>query len=352
MINFKRTIKAPQTRILIMYQRILLSIFGILLLLVSCQTDTATNSTVETTVTEKKAPVKVPSFNRDSAYQFVADQVAFGPRVPNTPAHGEVKNYLIAKLEKFGATVIGQEFQAKAYTGELLNGTNVIGQYNPDNPNRIILAAHWDSRHIADHDPSEENQDEPVMGADDGASGVGVLLEVARQLQAQPIDFGVDIIFFDLEDYGDGGDDGTLESWCLGSQYWSKNMHRPNYDAKYGILLDMVGAAKARFTKDAISRQFAGNVMDKVWKLAQGMGYGNYFVNDNTGQLVDDHFFVNTIAKIPMIDILHRTSETRSQFVKHWHTVEDTIDKIDKRTLKAVGQVVLAVVYGEENGTL
>ncbi len=323
-----------------------------LLLFVACQEDTSTKKTSEQATKEVKKMPKVPTFERDSAFEYVKIQTEFGPRVPNSAAHQAAKNWLVNQLKSFGAEVIEQNFKATAYTKEVLNATNIIGQYNPKAKNRIILAAHWDSRHTADHDPDEANHKAPVMGADDGASGVGVLLEIARQLQLHPIDLGVDIILFDVEDYGDGGEDGDYTTWCLGSQYWSKNPHVSGYTAKYGVLLDMVGAKGARFTKEEISMRFAPKLMNDVWSLAQAMGYGNYFVNTSTRQYVDDHFFVNQIAKIPMGVIINRPPDTETLFVKHWHTVEDTIDKIDPRTLRAVGQVLLATIYRDDAGLL
>lgn len=319
------------------------------LLTIACQEE---QSSKETTPPETRKTVNVPTFDRDSAFQYVKAQTDFGPRVPNSEAHRQAKKWIVEKLKAFGATVIEQDFEVTAYTGTVLNATNIIGQYNPKATKRIILAAHWDSRHIADHDPDEGKQEEPVMGADDGASGVGILLEVARQLNQQPTDMGIDIIFFDAEDHGDGGDDGDFTTWCLGSQYWSNNPHVAGYTAEYGILLDMVGASGARFTKEEISMQYAGRVINKVWKLAQAMGYGNYYVNQNTRNYVDDHYFVNTIAKIPMGVIINRPNDMETLFVKHWHTVEDTIDKIDPRTLRAVGQVLLAAIYREDAGLL
>ncbi len=317
----------------------------------ACKDDPSQAPTVEQKPPKKGGPVKVPRFTADSAYQYIAKQVSFGPRVPNTPPHTSTRNWLIQKLEAFGATVIAQDFTAKAYTGESLRGTNIIAQYNPGMKERVVLAAHWDTRHISDHDPDEANKNKPVLGADDGGSGVGILLEVARQIHQTPIDLGVDIIFFDLEDYGQGGEDGPLESWCLGSQHWSRNPHSKRYRAQFGILLDMVGAKNARFTKDGTSMQFAPKVMRKVWKLAQGMGYGNWFVDVNTKPFVDDHYFVNTIAGIPMIDIINRPDGSASGFGHYWHTQADNMDVIDKRTLRAVGQTLLAVLYHQSKGT-
>lgn len=307
----------------------------------------------QSSVTGEEAPkekVAVPKFDRDSAYAFVEKQVSFGPRVPNTEAHRQCRQWLAARFRQYGAEVIEQDFQARAYTGATLNATNIIARYNPQAAKRIMLAAHWDSRPFADSPLNTDRKDEPILGADDGGSGVAVLLEVARQLQANPIEMGVDLILFDAEDYGESGGD-NAESYCLGSQYWSRNPHvsgrqRP----KYGILLDMVGAEGARFPKEYYSMQFAPQLANKVWKLAQNMGYGNYFVNDSGGGVTDDHYFVNTIARIPMIDIINRPVGAQTGFGEYWHTHNDDMDIIDPRTLRAVGQVMLAVVYREANG--
>ncbi len=297
-------------------------------------------------------PVKnvvVPKFEKDSAYQYIARQVAFGPRVPNTKAHQAAKKYLANTLRSFGAKVIEQDFVATAYTGTKLNSTNIIASYNPDHPRRVVLAAHWDSRHVADYDPDVSRQNEPILGADDGGSGVGVLMEIARTIQKNPINLGIDIVLFDAEDYGESkGQD--IKTWCLGSQHWSHNPHIKGYGADFGILLDMVGSKGARFTKEEVSRAYAPQILDKVWKLSQNMGYGNYFVNDQTRQLVDDHLFVNQIARIPMIDIINRPADTETGFGHYWHTHADDMSVIDKQTLRAVGQTLLAVIYQKSAG--
>jgi len=334
-------------------KNIYILVVSVLLLASSCQPDSNTSTSTATQPAPPPAKnMKIPKFDRDSAYQFVAAQVAFGPRVPNMASHTACKNYLAGKLAAFGATVIEQDFKAQAYTGTTLNATNIIGQFNPSAKKRIVLAAHWDSRHIADYDPEESNKHKPVLGADDGASGVGVLLEVARQLGANPIEnLGVDIIFFDAEDHGnDSGED--RDSWGLGSQHWSRNFHVSDYKATYGILLDMVGAKNARFAIEGTSATYAPNIVKKVWNLARGMGYSDYFSDQNVGGITDDHYFVNTIARIPMIDIINLPTDSGQTFVKHWHTTNDTMENIDKRTLRAVGQVVLAVLYNEAMGRL
>ncbi|MCB0587995.1 MAG: M28 family peptidase [Phaeodactylibacter sp.] len=333
------------------FRRTLLS-FALAGLLVAglsgCQSDGSGQSSTEEAPPREKVPV--PRFERDSAYAFVEKQVDFGPRVPNTEAHRQCKQWLVSQFKSFGAKVTEQDFQAAAYTGETLKATNIIAQFNPDATRRILLAAHWDSRPFADSPLSEERTDEAILGADDGGSGVAVLMEVARQLQAHPIELGIDIVLFDAEDYGESGGE-RADTYALGSQHWARNPHvsgkqRP----KYGILLDMVGARNARFPKEYYSVQFAPNVVRKAWKLAQDMGYGNYFVNEDGGAITDDHYFVNTIARIPMIDIINRQTGTQTGFGEHWHTHDDNIDIIDPRTLRAVGQVMLAVVYREANG--
>ncbi len=320
---------------------------SLLLLLGACKNDTKPKPT---TPAKSKKRASVPKFERDSAYNYVAKQVAFGPRVPNSEAHEACKNWMTQSLRDFGAKVIEQPFEATAYTGEVLKSTNIIGSYNPDHPKRVVLMAHWDSRPISDYDADESLQKKPVPGADDGASGVGVLLEIARLLEKNPINLGVDIIFFDAEDYGESQAE-DITSWCLGSQHWGKNLHVSNYNARFGILLDMVGAKNARFTKEETSMSFAPAIMNKVWKLGQNMGYGNFFVDDKTKMLIDDHLFVNRLTGIPTIDIINRPEGSKTGFGEYWHTHHDDMSVIDKRTLRAVGQTVLAVLYRESDGT-
>ena len=210
--------------------------------------------------------------------------------------------------------------------------------------------AHWDTRPFADYDEDETKHREPIDGANDGASGVGVLLEAARQFGLKSPDVGVDIVFFDLEDWGPPTDLDMYneEYWGLGSQYWSKNPHIFGYKASYGILLDMVGAADPTFRKEYFSRQYAGFVLDKVWQRAFDLGYGNYFLDEDGAAINDDHVFVNKYAKIPSIDIIHlNPANSNKSFFKHWHTLGDNMEHIDKQSLKMVGRVVLDVVYHE-----
>ena len=288
-----------------------------------------------------------PVFNADSAYTYVANQVDFGPRVPNTAAHKACGNYLSSELKRFGAKVFEQEAILTTYNKTPLQAKNIIGSFSPEKDKRILLFAHWDTRPFADEDPDPANHYKPIDGADDGASGVGVLLEIARQIGQQEPNAGIDIIFFDAEDYGTHAleKSGVANPWCLGSQFWAKNPHVPNYRAEYGILLDMVGAKNATFFKEGYSMRYAAPIVEKVWSTARSLGYGKYFINSNGGTITDDHQYVIQGRNIPCIDIINFDPETNTGFGSYWHTMNDTMDNIDRETLKAVGQTVLEVIY-------
>ena len=258
-------------------------------------------------------------------------------------------NYLADKLTEFGAKVTSQYVDLPAYTGTLLKARNIIGSYKPDTKKRIALFSHWDSRPWADADPDAKKHYTPILGANDGASGVGVLLEIARHLQKQLPEMGIDIVFVDAEDYGTHqayNGPHKEEYWGLGSQYWARNPHVQGYNARFGILLDMVGGKNAEFRYESLSHEVAPNVNEKVWKTANALGFGRYFVQKKGGFVTDDHTFINKYAKIPTIDIVPYYPE--GDFFEHWHTVKDDMDAIDKATLQAVGQTVMQVIYSEK----
>ena len=320
-----------------------IAVFLVTLSLLSCA-DAPKKVKVET---KKIAPVEkinIPNFNADSAYQFIEKQVAFGPRVPESKAHELCGNYLEKSLKRFTSTVIRQEFQTRLANKSIVKGTNFIASFQAEKKNRILLCAHWDSRPFADRDPDESKHKTPIDGANDGASGVGVLLEIARQLSQEDTKIGIDIIFFDVEDSGEYG---SNDSWALGAQHWSKNLHIPNYRARYGILLDMVGAANPYFTKESTSLQYAPDILRKVWATAKKIGYKDYFVDIRTGGILDDHVYINQNLGIPTIDIIHYNDQSSSGFFEHWHTTKDDMNSIDKFTLKVVGQTVLTVIFEE-----
>ena len=294
--------------------------------------------------------IKAPDFNADSAYYFVEKQVLFGPRVPGTKAHTECAKWFVKKLGDYSDTLIVQSFKARTYDGVTRNGKNIIASFNPENKNRILLMSHWDSRPFADHCTDESQHATAIDGANDGASGVGVLMEMARQFNLKKPEVGIDIVLFDLEDWGPPTqlEMYETEAWGLGSQHWSNNPHFYGYNARFGILLDMVGTKNPVFPREYFSQEYAGFVMDLVWGYAAELGYKKYFVNHQGGATTDDHYFVNTIAKIPSIDIIHLDRKTTNgSFFEHWHTTNDNIESIDRSTLKMVGHVVMTVVYNE-----
>lgn len=309
----------------------------------SCRKE-ATAPRIQTAQEKSEKAVAVqntPLFSADSALLYVTQQCDFGARVPNTEAHEKCAAYLQRKLTQFGAEVQMQNFDATAFDGTKIKGTNIIGTLLPEKGKRIILFSHWDSRPVCDQDEAKYFLT-PVMGANDGASGVGVILELARLIQAQAPNVGVDIVFLDAEDCGDGN--GNAESWCLGSQYWSKNTQLKRKPV-YGILLDMVGGENPFFGVDNTSAQYALNVVTKIWSHANGLGYSNYFLQRATSQLIDDHIYINRDAKIPTVDIID--FNTTRGFPETWHTHNDTPENISKASLEMVGKTLASVIYKE-----
>ena len=303
-----------------------------------------------------KKTVDVPDFNADSAYRYVARQTEFGPRVPETQAHAQCAEWLVTKLGAWADTVIVQEFRTRLYNGKGIDGKNIVAVFNPEAKKRVVLCAHWDSRPFADHDPDKANTHKPIDGANDGASGVGVLMECARQFGVQPLPekLGIDIVLFDLEDYGPHQDqaeayyENNENYWALGSQYWSKQPHVYGYKAYYGILLDMVGGPNPNFQKEYFSQGYAAWVVNKVWRKAADLGYRQQFSNEQGTVISDDHVPMNQIADIPTIDIIDLHPESSNGcFPETWHTVNDNLEHIDKETLGIVGQVLLHVIYEE-----
>lgn len=319
---------------------------ALLVLLFSCEPDSETGNK------GKEKPqiphVPTPNFNADSAYAYVQKQVDFGPRVPGSKAHEEALEWMVAKFKQYTPDVMVQKAELAVFDGSKKPMRNVIASFNTDKKSRVMLSAHWDTRPYADQD--DENTDKPILGANDGGSGVGVLIEVARQLSQSNPNVGVDIILFDLEDYGQPEtvmQQQKEHTYCLGSQYWAKNKHKDNYYPRYGILLDMVGGKNARFTMEGTSMEYAPQIVKKVWDVANKIGYSDHFVYEKTKPLTDDHLYVNAIAQIPMIDIIEYDPKTKYNFPKSWHTHDDDMDVIDTKTLKAVGQTLLEVIYTE-----
>ncbi|MCM1108432.1 MAG: M28 family peptidase [Clostridium sp.] len=313
------------------------------------------NAGGQKTAESRPADAEAPVFSADSAFAYTAAQCEFGPRVPNTPAHEACGDYMVGKFRSFGASVVEQRVDLRAYNGTILRVRNIIASVHPERQQRILVCGHWDSRPYADNDPDSANWHKPVMAANDAASEVAVMLELARAIQGRGLqNIGVDFVCFDAEDYGRPsweedpvGDDGS--DWCLGSQYWAANPHVGGYRARFGILMDMVGGEGCTFSQELVSLQFASDVVEKVWSTASRLGYGSYFPRQQGGFLMDDHVAVNRTAKIPCIDIVPYFTDGPSSFGPTWHTVDDTMEHIDPQVLKAVGQTVLQVIYNEDN---
>jgi glutaminyl-peptide cyclotransferase len=294
--------------------------------------------------TPKTPRVAGPVFNADSAYAFIEAQVAFGPRVPGTPEHDKCAEWIAGKMKSFGLAVEVQKAPATLYTGRMITMQNIMAQYKPERTTRILLVAHWDTRHIADRDTGRVN--EPIDGANDGGSGVAVLMEIGRIIAEKDPGIGVDFLFVDAEDHGQPG--GDPETWCLGSQYWAQTV-KTDYvkTVRYGILLDMVGARGAVFPREGTSVYYASGVVEKVWSAAHNLGYNNYFSNNVIGETVDDNLFINQYARIPCIDIVHYDPAEQDYGPFH-HRHTDNMDIIDKATLDAVGKVVVDVIWNEK----
>lgn len=289
------------------------------------------------------ADVVAPAFNADSAYRNVASQVAFGPRTGGSRAHELCGDWLVNELKRHGAdTIIFQQTDLDGF-GPM---TNIRASFNRESARRVLLLSHWDSRPTADEDPDPANHSKPIDGANDGASGVGVLLEIARLMGQQKPEIGVDILFVDAEDAGTSGDD---TSWARGAQYFADNIPYGYAEPmpSYGILLDMVGGRDARFPRELFSEANARVVNSRVWNLAKKIGLGNRFIDVHGGAVTDDHLPLLR-AGIPTIDIIETNNPQTGSFNPTWHTMDDNIDNIDPATLGDVGKLITTLIYSEK----
>lgn len=318
--------------------------------------DSKVQNIEETEEVAKVNPVG-PLFNADSAYAFTKAQCDFGPRDMNSRGHDLCGEWIVSKFKEYGCKVTTQTATLAGYDGTKLRSRNIMASINPEATTRILLCAHWDSRPWADNDPDSANWRKPILAANDAASGVAVMLELARIIgkskdeKAFNKQLGIDFVCFDAEDWGtpqwaDVAD--NADSWALGAQYWSKNLPQ-GYEARYGILLDMVGGVGAKFYREGMSMQYAPEIVKKVWRAAREVGFGSYFPKEDGGVITDDHVPVNQFAKIPTIDIIPYYADCQqSSFGPTWHTLADNMENIDKNTLKAVGQTLVQVIYKEK----
>lgn len=328
---------------------IIIKIFTILLsalLFIRCSEEKNTPNLKEKSpdknIVNSKPEIIPPNFNADSAFALLQWIDKNGPRVPGTKAHQRFVEWAEKKLKSSGADVMIQTGPTTTYDGKNFMLKNIIASFYPERKERILLCSHYDSRPFCEKDPDLNKKNLPCPGINDGASGVAVLMEIARVLKEIDPGIGIDIILFDLEDYGQNT--GRPESWCLGSQHWARNPHKAGYTARFGVLLDMVGHKHASFPKEGYSMYYAPDITEKIWKTAHAKGFGKYFINEEGPELTDDHYFINSLANIPCVDIIdYKTS--KQSFFEHHHTSEDNLEKIDKSTLFAVGTTLLYVLF-------
>ncbi len=327
----------------------LLSVLSLMLITVSCST---TGGAKKATAEVARPPLV---FHEDTAYAYCAAQCAFGPRTMNSTAHDNCAAWIKTTFSQHGMTVASQKATLTAYNGTPLAAENIIAQYKPTVTPRILLAAHYDSRPWADNDPDESKHHTPIIAANDGASGIAVLLALAQMLATDSIGvgIGVDFLCFDAEDYGtpqwddnDYGEDyNSSDTWALGAKYWAENFVGDSNNYLFGILLDMVGGEGATFYQEQFSQHYAPDIVSKVWRIAKKAGYSAFFNSSPGAYITDDHIPVNTIAHIKCIDIIPYIPDCeQSSFGPTWHTTQDNLDHISTATLKAVGQTIATLL--------
>lgn len=298
------------------------------------------NSAARHTAAAEPKAVDMPAFSADSAYAYVAKQVQFGPRIPGAPGHEQCAQWLRQELARHGAdTILLQQATLEGY-GPMIN---ILGRYNPQADKRLLLLAHWDTRPWADAEPDTSLHNQPIDGANDGASGVGVLLELARLIGAQRPEIGVDLLFVDAEDSGNDQDD---DSWARGSQYFAQHLPYGS-DApmpQMAVLLDMVGGKDAKFPRELFSQQYAPAVNNHVWSLAKRHNLAARFP-DKLGAAINDDHLPLLRAGIPTIDIIESQNPHTGSFNPTWHTLQDNIQNIDPQTLGDVGQLMTILIY-------
>lgn len=266
-------------------------------------------------------------FDEARAWEFLVAQLAFGPRNPSSQGHQACRDYLLARLQEYCGSAFTQDFTAQVGE-ETLALSNIVGVCNAEGSPHLLLCAHWDTRPRAEHDPDPANWDTPILGANDGASGVAVLLELARLFAAAPPSYKVSIVFFDGEDYGV-----ALKDYLLGSKYYAAHLgsDRP----ARGILLDMVGDKDLDIYQEYNSLAYAPTLVEALWTTASNLGE-KAFVAQPRYSIIDDHLPLNEagVATVDIIDFDY----------PYWHTVGDMADKCSAASLGAVGRVVLRAV--------
>lgn len=271
-------------------------------------------------------------FNGDTALAYVQTQLAFGFRIPGTEAHRQTGDWIQTQLEARADTVDVQAWNHVAAKGETLPLRNFIGRFLPERPDRILFVAHWDSRPVAERSPNLGDQRRPIPGANDGASGVAVLLGVADALKKIPPSFGVDLLFVDGEDYGDHS---AQQDVLLGSRYYAKTLGA-GPKPLFAVVFDMVGDRDLQIYKEGNSVANAPEVVERVWTRAEALGYKRYFI-PTVGHTVGDDHLPLLEAGIRAIDVID------FDYSRAWHTVDDGLDQVSAASLQVVGDVAVAL---------
>ena len=282
----------------------------------------------------------IPDFSGKEAFDFLLRQTSSGPRNPGSPGHSDCLGYLGSTLRGLADRVKFQEFNYPGYGGEQLHLTNIIASFRPELTSRILLCAHWDTRPRAEHDENKSRRDQPIIGANDGASGVAILLQIATLLKKTPPPVGVDLVLFDGEDYGKEGD---TDRYLLGSRYYASNVDRTTIP-RFGILLDMVGDTYLEIPREQNSMRFAPDVMDLIWHKAQDLGI-TQFVDEQGEEIMDDHLPLNQ-AGIKTVDLIDFNYPDQTN--RYWHTHQDTPDHCSAESLQAVGTVLMNVIFTQQ----
>jgi glutaminyl-peptide cyclotransferase len=274
-------------------------------------------------------------FDGQAAFGYIQTQVGFGPRIPGSEAHRRMGDWLDSLLGQRADTVVVQNWKHVTMRGDTLPLRNFIARFNPSAEKRLLLLAHWDSRPVADS-PRSQDPTRPVPGANDGGSGVALLLGVADVLKRSPPAIGVDLLFVDGEDYGDFTK--APSDVLIGSRYYGAHQ-LPGPKPLYAVLFDLVADKDLQLYQEGNSLVGAPEVVELVWSTAKDLGYGGYFVSSPRHTLIDDHLELQK-AGIRAVDVVDFDYPS-------WHTVDDTIDKVSPASLQVVGDVALALVRRE-----
>ena len=276
-----------------------------------------------------------PAFNPESAWKYLIAQCDFGPRNPGSDGHRKCGDFLVAELRKYAESVQEQPFTFRdTRLKKTYNMRNIIADFGTQDAPKIILCAHWDTRPWSDMDPNPANRGKPILGANDGASGVAALLEMARLFAEYSPPVPIRIIFFDGEDYGRANE---IWDYLLGSKHFAQSADPAEY--KYAVLLDLIGDEDLEIKREYNSFQYCRELQDKIWKIARKVG-SHQFSSRLTIPIIDDHLPLIEIG-IPAVDIIDFEYQ-------YWHTQQDTPEHCRKESLEAVGKVLVELIYGEE----